>query len=361
METENHKSAIVPLEVLRHAFDEPACKEFPQTLQALSNTIDKTEEFLRKRDEALPKEEGDPNVAEIFIFDAEREEKLPGKPVWNEVTGGPFPVADEQSARALNNARRHRAFLAKVDGRNSLDGKGVNLRCVVRYGDKMVNAFQTTHEGRPIMVYGEGDGKAFLDFTLSYNVAAHEGAHAITAEDACADSKAPLGKGLHYSAMSGAANESFSDVGGIAAQHYRDGVDIGSAPWLIGPEVIGQLLKDQGWQAIRTFEAGKAYPKDSQPKHMRNIYLGPSDNGGVHINSGILNHQFYLFCTDAFDAGVVKHTWEQPRRIWNKARRLLPHPFANFWDLKNALTQACQEIHPELLPHLNKSFKGVGL
>lgn len=361
MDENQSQFAIIPIEVLKHAFDEKVVQDLPATAKALANTIDKTEEFLRKRDDALPKEEGNPDIAEIFIFDADREEKLPGKSVWDEVRGGPFPIADEQSARALNNARRHRNFLAEVDKRNSLDGKGVNLRCVVRFGDKMVNAFQTMHEGRPIMVYGEGDGKAFLDFTLSYNVAAHEGEHAITAYEACIESNSMLGVGLQYHGMSGALNEMFSDVRGICAQHRFDGTDIAASMWLIGPEIIGQLLKDQGWQAIRTFKNEKAYPKDSQPKHMKNLYLGIQDNAGVHINSGIVNHLFYLFCCAGFDAGIVRYSWEQPNTIWKKARRILPHPMANFWDFKTALIQATQELHPELLPQMNAAIKGVGL
>jgi Zn-dependent metalloprotease len=33
--------------------------------------------------------------------------------------------------------------------------------------------------------------------------------------------------------------------------------------------------------------------KDPQPAHMKNIYKGTADHGGVHINSGIPNHAFF--------------------------------------------------------------------
>ena len=34
--------------------------------------------------------------------------------------------------------------------------------------------------------------------------------------------------------------------------------------------------------------------KDPQPGHMKNFVKTSSDSGGVHINSGIPNHAFYL-------------------------------------------------------------------
>jgi Zn-dependent metalloprotease len=34
--------------------------------------------------------------------------------------------------------------------------------------------------------------------------------------------------------------------------------------------------------------------KDPQPSDMSGYFQGSDDNGGVHINSGIPNHAFYL-------------------------------------------------------------------
>jgi len=51
--------------------------------------------------------------------------------------------------------------------------------------------------------------------------------------------------------------------------------------------------------------------KDQQPAHMSAYYSGPQDNQGVHINSGIPNHAFFLFATKV---GVP--SWDIPGRIW---------------------------------------------
>ena len=51
--------------------------------------------------------------------------------------------------------------------------------------------------------------------------------------------------------------------------------------------------------------------KDPQPAHMRNYVKIRDDNGGVHINSGIINHAFYLAATR--HGG---YAWETPGRTW---------------------------------------------
>ena len=50
---------------------------------------------------------------------------------------------------------------------------------------------------------------------------------------------------------------------------------------------------------------------DPQPSHMSNYDTSPEDNGGVHINSGIPNHAFYLAAT-----AIGGFAWEKAGRIW---------------------------------------------
>ena len=55
--------------------------------------------------------------------------------------------------------------------------------------------------------------------------------------------------------------------------------------------------------ALRSMRApGTAYDddvlgRDPQPDHLRDYVETSDDNGGVHINSGIPNHAFYLAAT----------------------------------------------------------------
>jgi Zn-dependent metalloprotease len=62
---------------------------------------------------------------------------------------------------------------------------------------------------------------------------------------------------------------------------------------------------------------GSASPYDKQPAHMRDYVSLPNDEdhdeGGVHINSGIGNHAFYL----AADK-IGGKAWEKTGLIWYK-------------------------------------------
>jgi len=87
-----------------------------------------------------------------------------------------------------------------------------------------------------------------------------------------------------------------------------------TADWLIGPDIMGPGTTAK---SLRTFKAGLAYENDPnlgtdpQPKHLKNKYTGTSDSGGVHINSGIPNHAFFLVAT-----ALGGNAWLKAGRIW---------------------------------------------
>ena len=84
------------------------------------------------------------------------------------------------------------------------------------------------------------------------------------------------------------------------------------ADWLIGEG----LLTKQG-EALRSMKApGTAFDndllgKDPQPAHMDHFVHTAEDNGGVHINSGIPNHAFYLAAT-----ALGGSAWVKAGQIW---------------------------------------------
>jgi Zn-dependent metalloprotease len=86
------------------------------------------------------------------------------------------------------------------------------------------------------------------------------------------------------------------------------------ADWLIG---AGILAKGIQGVALRSMKApGTAYDdpklgKDPQPADMAHYFKTGEDNGGVHINSGIPNHAFYLVA-----AALGGHSWERAGQIW---------------------------------------------
>jgi len=95
---------------------------------------------------------------------------------------------------------------------------------------------------------------------------------------------------LEYQYESGALNESFADIFG--AMIDRD-------DWKIGEEVANPAIFPSG--TMRDMQdpnnGGNSSNFYWQPKHVNEMYTGNQDNGGVHINSGIPNHAYYLFAT----------------------------------------------------------------
>jgi Zn-dependent metalloprotease len=178
------------------------------------------------------------------------------------------------------------------------------------------------------MVYGDGDGALFNRFTGCLDVIGHEQTHGITQFTA----------GLEYEGQSGALNEHISDAFGIMVKQYRHATKPARSDWLIGAGLLG---KDVRGVALRSMKApGTAYDdpvlgRDPQPSHMRNYVDGDDDNGGVHINSGIPNHAFYLFAT-----ALRGFAWEVAGRIWYRVLTTTLLPNAQFQDFANATVSA---------------------
>lgn len=150
--------------------------------------------------------------------------------------------------------------------RNSIDGNGFQLISRVHYGVNYVNAFWDGSR----MTYGDGNA-AFSPLT-TLDIAGHEIAHGLT----------NFTSNLVYQDEPGALNESFSDIFGAAVEFYALGFNNGD--WLMG-EDIGN--------AFRSLSNPNIYG-DPDTYLGQNWYIGPNDNGGVHINSGVQNYWFHL-------------------------------------------------------------------
>ncbi len=188
--------------------------------------------------------------------------------------------------------------------RDSLDGRGLPLVASVHYGVAYDNAFWNGAQ----MVFGDGDGLYFNPFTASVDVIGHELTHGVTQYTA----------GLTYVGQSGALNESVSDVFGSLVKQLHLGQRAEEADWLIGDRLFTSKVHGV---ALRSMKApGTAYDdpvlgKDPQPADMDGYVDLPHDDqhdsGGVHTNSGIPNHAFYLAAT-----ALGGNAWEQAGQVW---------------------------------------------
>jgi Zn-dependent metalloprotease len=240
---------------------------------------------------------GGPAAPQRTISDAAHSTTLPGSTVRTEGSAASGDAATDEAYDGLG-ATWELYYTAYT--RNSLDGQGLPLLASVHYGDGYDNAFWNGEQ----MVFGDGDGTYFNRFTIAVDVIGHELTHGVT----------ELTAGLDYSNQSGALNESMSDCFGSMVKQMKLGQDAASADWLIGEGLFTSAVKGV---ALRSMKApGTAYndPQighDPQPSTMDGYVQTTDDEGGVHINSGIPNHAFYLAAT-----GIGGDSWSGAGQIW---------------------------------------------
>ena len=249
-----------------------------------------------------------PVAAEIkqrIVYDAKNGSQLPGTVVRQE---GDSPVSDVAVNEAYDGSGVTYDMYFAVYGRNSIDNNGLRLDSTVHYQKGYDNAFWNGQQ----MVYGDGDEdlpeaqRLFNRFTASVDVIGHELTHGVTQYEA----------GLVYWDQAGALNESMSDVFGSLVKQYQRQETADQANWIIGEGLFTSNVNGVG---IRSMKApGTAYNdpvlgKDPQPGHMDDYVKTIEDNGGVHINSGIPNHAFYVIAVE-----LGSFAWEKAGQIWYK-------------------------------------------
>jgi len=224
-------------------------------------------------------------------------------------------------------------FYGDVYGRNSIDDKGMKIISTVHYDRGYCNAFWNGVQ----MTYGDGDGTtACLPLSGGLDVVGHELTHGVT----------EFTSGLIYDNESGALNEAFSDMMGNTIEFWaaaRGADPAGKPDWRIGEDVI---LDTAGFRNMGD-------PQEfGDPDHYSEKYTGTADGGGVHTNSGIPNHAYYLAVNGGRNAGcgtsVSGHTHTADcdvtvpalglaaaERVFYDGFTALPE-YANFCDARNS-------------------------
>ncbi len=260
------------------------------------------------------------------VYDAGNQHRLPGKLVMSERKSA---STDVEVKEAYDGSGATYDFYERVFGRTSVDGRGMRLDSTVHYGARFENAMWNGSQ----IIYGDGDGRIFNRFTASLDVIGHELTHGVIQHTAA----------LGYAGQTGALNEHLSDAFGIMVKHYTLGLSANESDWLIGAELFGPAVHGS---AVRSMALpGSAYDdpilgRDPQPSHMRDYVHTTDDNGGVHINSGILNHGFYLAAMS-----LGGKTWEVLGRIWYTALTDRLRPEADFADFTRATVDIAGELY----------------
>jgi Zn-dependent metalloprotease len=228
-------------------------------------------------------------------------------------------------------------YYKNVHKRNSIDNKGGNIISVINVTDEGKSMENAYWNGK-FIAYGNG-GTTFKPLAAALDVAAHELTHGVIQHSA----------NLNYVGQSGAINESIADIFGVLVD--RD-------DWKIGEEVMRPGTYPSG--ALRDMSdphnGGTKGDYYWQPRTMSEYFITKSDNGGVHINSGIPNYAFYLIAT-----AISKEKAEQ---IYYRALNDYLFASAQFVDLRIAVVEAAKVIYndgsPEVIA-IRNAFDAVGI
>jgi thermolysin len=201
------------------------------------------------------------------------------------------------------------------------------------------NAF---YAGDGVLVLGEGlpedrrdaRGRAWNYVAGALDVAAHEITHGVT----------EFSSNLAYENEAGALNEAFSDIMGTGVEFFFQSPGSGSlrADYLIAEDVVTP-------GGIRSMQNPIAF---GHPDHYSIRFTGPEDNGGVHVNSGIVNHAFYLAVEGGRNRvsgrevqGVGAANREQMEKVFYRAFTQMLPPRADFALARAATLQSARDLY----------------
>jgi hypothetical protein len=208
-------------------------------------------------------------------------------------------------------------------------------------GSQYCNA---SYIGSGNMIYGVGlpggvlpAGQQCLALAGGIDVVAHELAHGVT----------DYTSALLYVNESGALNEAFSDMIATGAEFFfqQAGTGFQRADYDIAEDVVRP-------GGLRSMRAPRLF---GDPDHVRQrccVGALSSDNGGVHINSGIPNHAWYLAIEGGRNdtsgltvQGVGAGNREQIERVFFRAFTLMLPSTANFLMARAATIQSARDLY----------------
>ncbi|MDZ4758147.1 MAG: M4 family metallopeptidase [Bacteroidota bacterium] len=225
-----------------------------------------------------------------------------------------------KTVSAQYNAKVCYDYYKNIHSRNSINGSGGNIISVINVTESSGGEMDNAYWNGQAMFYGNGS-VAFKPLAGALDVAGHEMTHGVVEKTA----------NLEYKSQSGAINESMADVFGamIEGLNWKLGEDVVKAAYFLSgalrdlsnPHNGGNSLNDNGWQ----------------PAKMKEYYSGTNDNGGVHINSGIPNHAYYLFATNI--------TKVKAEKVYYRALSKYLTSTSKFLDLRYAVVQSCKDLY----------------
>jgi len=257
---------------------------------------------------------------------------------YNFVISTSTTFSDKTAVSGHYNAIKSYDYYLNKFGRNSINGAGGNVVSFINVADDDGSSMENAFWNGAAMWYGNG-GSIFKKLARGLDVGGHEMTHGVIESTA----------NLEYMNESGALNESFADVFGAM-------IDLGD--WKIGEDVMQAGINPTN--CLRDLQnPHNGVSSNSpwwQPNHVSEAVTGSSDNGGVHVNSGIPNHAYYLFATNAA-VGTDK-----AEQVYYKALRDYLVKSSLFVDCRIAVIQAASDLYGSAVANAAAAaFTAVGI
>ncbi len=238
-----------------------------------------------------------------------------------------------------NNSGVTYEYFRSVHGKNSWNNQGGSLLSVINASDDNGGGLDNAYWNGVCIIYGNG-ATYFKPLAGALDVGAHEIGHAFDQGSA----------NLEYQYQSGAMNEAFADIAAAVVEraNWKIGEDVAKPAYfptgclrdMSNPHNGGNSLGDPGYQ----------------PANVSEMYNGSDDNGGVHINSGIINFAFYKYATAV---GMNKGEMTFFRALFNYLTRS-----SQFIDCRLAVVQSAKDLYGDNSAEMNAAktaFDEVGI
>lgn len=250
-------------------------------------------------------------------------------------------------------------YYKNIHNRTSYDNKGsiiynYYLGTATNAGldEVQANAGAIDENGVVGMIYGNGKADIGNGMVQVFNpmvaldVAGHEFSHLVISRTA----------NLDYLNESGALNESFADMFGVAIEFYTNL----NPNWTMGEGLVNMtnLISPNYLRSLSDPNSGPAAVSSQQPdtykgRYWHNYVTQPNvDNGGVHINSGVGNYWFYLLSVGGSGTNDINKKYYVSGITIKKAEKIAYRALTNgltntatFLDAYNATKNAAAALY----------------
>lgn len=280
----------------------------------------------------------DCEAAHVRVRDWNSATDVSNNPLEIENTTNTWTTMDERfGGTVLWEARQSYWYFKDEHSRSSYDGADGDIECYINAVFKRSNGtFYTDNASMSFsgsrMKIGLGSDGVLPNSWSSIDIVGHEFTHAVTGTSS----------GLVYQGESGALNESFSDIFGEMVENYTAGPN----DWLMGD--------DRTDGAIRSMSDPRSMgdPDTYQDDNWASTCGTCSDNGGVHTNSGVQNHWFYLLSEggsgtnedgDSYDIDGIGRAQASAIAFRNMVLKLGPN--SDYDDARAGAIEAAEDLY----------------